>query len=114
MLEAFYIVNMRIDDFNFFFSADHNHFGAAAFIALLGQVATIISLFIVKKNRKLIFHLSGLCMFWLSFVYLGYDAVNNSRIQVGWLTAVPFFICTILTFTGKYLKRTYHWLGENV
>jgi hypothetical protein len=114
MLEAFYIFNMKIADFHFSFSADHDHFGAAAFTALPGQVATILSLFIVKKNRKMAFHLSGLCMFWLSFAYLGYDAANNSRIQVAWFTAIPFFICTILTFTGKYLKRAYHWLGEHL
>lgn len=112
MLEAFYFFNIKMADFDCSFSADHNHFGAMALTALLGQVAIITSLFIVK--RKLVFHISGLCMLWLGLIYLGYDAVNNSRIQVAWLTAVPFFICTILTFTGKYLKRFYNWLGDNL
>ncbi|MCH5715121.1 hypothetical protein [Niabella hibiscisoli] len=93
---------------------EENHFFAVGLTAILGKIVIIISLFIVQKNRKLLFHISGLCLLWLSVIYFGYDAANDSYVHIAWVTVVPFFICTILTFTGKYLKKAYHWLGENL
>lgn len=88
-------------------SINKKHIAVVSLAILLGQVTIVISLFITQKRQQLLLHLSGLSLLWFSVIYCAY-------IHIVWITVVPFFICTMLTLTGKYLKRFYNWLGDNL
>ncbi len=97
-------------NFSFSFSSGDNHFPVVGLLTFLGQAALIFSLLQKKQRLKNVSQIIGLCLLWLSIIYFTYDTSKDSYIHIALLTAIPFAICTIITFLGQLIKRFYHWV----
>ncbi|MBX3256162.1 MAG: hypothetical protein KF862_18640 [Chitinophagaceae bacterium] len=96
------------ENFSFSFSSVDNHLPVIGLTTFLGQIALIFSLAHNKEKLRNISHIIGLCMLWLSIIYFTYDAGRDSYMHIALLTAIPFAICTIITFAGQLLKKLYN------
>jgi hypothetical protein len=99
---------LTIDNFNFSFSAVGNHFPVVGLTTFLGQTALIFSILHNNQKFKNISQIIGLCLLWLGVIYFTYDTNKDSYTHIALLTAIPFAICTIITFTGQILKKLYN------
>jgi hypothetical protein len=88
----------------FFGYAGHLSIVAAAI--LLGQLSIVLS--IVKKEArfKVIGHIIGLFFLWAGILYFVYSARDRHYVFITF-SVLPFVVCTILTFAGRYIKRLY-------
>jgi hypothetical protein len=98
------------DNFSFLFNGVDNHFAVVGFLSLLGQIALIFSLFNRRQDLKDTYQIIGLFLLWLSIIYFTYDTTKDSYTHIALVTAIPFAICTIVTFLGQSLKRFYDWI----
>ena len=73
-------------------------------VTLLGQICVAVSIVKKQPSQKRIFHNAGLVLLWISVALLAYASIKDNYI-FGWITVIPFFICTIITFFGKRISR---------
>ena len=109
-IEIFSFPYLTKDIFSFLFNGVDNHFAVVGLLSLLGQISLLFSLFNCKQNLKNIFQIIGLILLWLSIVYFTYDTTKDLYTHIALVTAIPFAICTIITFLGQSLKRFYDWV----
>ncbi len=98
------------ENFSFSFTSVDNHFPVVGLTTFLGQVALIFSILNKKQKIKNTSQITGVCLLWLSILYFTYDTSKDSYTHIALLSAVPFAICTIISFTGQLLKRFYNWI----
>ncbi|MBN8790103.1 MAG: hypothetical protein J0I84_23720 [Terrimonas sp.] len=109
-IEIFSFPYLTKDSFSFLFNGVDNHFAVVGLLSLLGQIAILFSLFNRRQNLKDVFQVVGLILFWLSIIYFTYDTTKDSYTHIALVTAIPFSICTIITFLGQLLKKFYDWI----
>lgn len=110
IIEFFSFPYVTKDSFSFLFNDVENHFAVVGLLSLLGQSALLFSLFNRRQELKDIFQIVGLILLWLSIVYFTYDTTKDSYTHIALVTAIPFAICTIITFLGQSIKKFYNWL----
>jgi hypothetical protein len=72
----------------------------------LGQSLIVFSIVTKIQKLKTFAYIVGLVVLWLSYVYFIYDSMNDRDVYVGIPFAVPFFVCTIIVFFGKPMRRS--------
>ncbi len=95
--------------FTFHFIELSNIFSVITFLMILGQAMIIVSLYQTNKIRKLILYVVGIIFLWLSLFCFMYYASNEESAAFLPLFCLPFFVCTIIAFFGKSLKRFFYW-----
>lgn len=79
------------------------------FWTLVGQLSMIYSIISQKDATKRGFHLFSLFLLWLSIIYSSVNINNETNIHFSTFTAIPFLLCTIITFAAKPIIRFYRW-----
>ena len=102
------------ENFSFSFSSVDNHFPVVGLTTFLGQAALIFSILHNKQKFKNISQIIGHCLLWLSIVYFTYDTNKDTYTYIALLTAIPFAICTIITFAGQLVKRLYSKIIDRI
>jgi len=90
-----------------------NSWHAVAISSLLGQIALILSIVLNSKKIKIILHIAGLLLLWMSIYYFTHNTEYTSSTYLGFLFCIPFLICTILPllpFIIAPVKRLYNWI----
>jgi len=72
---------------------------------LLGQLLIVISMVIKQANYKIISHVIGIMLLWISIVYFTYAASGDRYTHFATVTALPFAFCTVITFVGRYIRN---------
>jgi|SRR6185312_13181381 len=98
------------ENFSFSFGSVDNHFPIVGLTTVLGQAALIFSILYNKQKFKNISQIIGLCLLWLSIIYFTYDTSKDTYTHIALLTAIPFTVCTIITFIGQLLKKFHDWI----
>lgn len=98
------------ENFSFSFHSVDDHFPVVGLMAFLGQAVMIFSILNNKQKIKNPTQIIGLSLFWISIIYFIYDTIKDSYTHISLLTAVPFTICTLITFPGKQFRRFYDWI----
>jgi hypothetical protein len=80
------------------------------FWILLGQVFILVSIFVKRPNLKLATHVIGILVLWIGVLYFTYNLTHERYVHFATFTVIPFAICTMLTFTGSYLRTFYNWV----
>ena len=70
---------------------------------LMGELLMLLSILLKHPAIKLWMHIFSLILLCLSIVYFRLDIKFNA--SVSYLSAVPFFICALIVFVAKPLKR---------
>jgi hypothetical protein len=107
LLEILFFPYVTNNNFSFVFNIDGNHFPVVGLTTFLGQAALVYSIFHRKQRVKNIFQILGLYLLWVSIVYFTYDTTRDTYIHIVLITAVPFAICTVVTFLRKPIKKLY-------
>jgi hypothetical protein len=66
----------------------------------LGQLSIVLSI----ARFKVIAHIIGLFFLWAGILYFVYSARDRHYVFITF-SVLPFVVCTILTFAGRYIKR---------
>jgi len=93
------------------FSVFTGIFTAAAAAILLGQLAIALSMLKKTARYKILLHFLGLLFLWISIVYFIYSNRNDDYVHFLTITAIPFVVCTVLTFIPPYIKKLLSRLG---
>ena len=108
ILEILFFPYVTNNNFSFVFNVAGNHFPVVDLATFLGQAALAYSISHRKQMVKNIFQIPGLCLLWMSIVYFIYDTSRDTYIHFVLITAVPFAICTMVTFLRKPIKKLYN------
>jgi hypothetical protein len=80
--------------------------GAAAILALAGQVFLILSLLMKKFNAQFRIKLAGLLLLWVAYYYLVHNFFTDDVAQLSFWTGLPFLISSgILLYRLIMQKR---------
>jgi hypothetical protein len=110
IIEIFSFPYVTKENFSFLFNGVENHFPVVGLLSFLGQATLIFSIIHHKKKLQNVAQIIGLSLLWLSVVYFTYDTTKDAYTHIALVTAIPFVICTIITFVGQLLKRLYNWI----
>lgn len=83
---------------------------AAGLCSFTGHAALIASILLADKKKKLLLHIAGLLLLWMSIYYLVHDINHNMSGGFSLLFCIPFFICTLLPFITVPAKRLFNWM----
>ena len=63
-------------------------------------------------NFKTVSHVIGIILLWTSIIYFAYGASGDSYTHFATVTAIPFAVCTVITFVGRYIKMCWRKVIE--
>lgn len=111
VIEIFFLPFIKENSLNFSFDAE-NHFSVVSLMMLLGQAAMITSILSSRQPVKCILQIVSISLLWIGIIYFHYDTTRNHTIHIASITAIPFAVCTVITFIGRPLKKLYNWIRE--
>jgi hypothetical protein len=85
--------------------------------SLCGQIMLLVSIVSSGKTTKFSCQIIGLVLLWLSIVYFTWTINHDDYVHFATITALPFCICTIITFAGQPIgqtaKKISRWARDN-
>lgn len=98
--------------FQFDFSSG-NPLPVVGLFSFLGQIALVSSILIKRSALKVAAHIGGFVLLWLSVLFFVFASRGDYYVHFLTVSAVPFSICTLITFIGPSIHRGYHrWLEK--
>lgn len=76
-------------------------------VSLLGEVATLLSLF--NKKRRTLLYIAGLVLYWTGIFLFIKITESDSYTHIAGIMLLPLAICTIICFPGIPLKKFLYW-----
>ncbi len=83
------------------------HLPTVGLTTLIGQILLVLSIFQKAFYQRISLQISGLVALWLSIFYFLQGIGHELNIHFAGFTALPFAICTVITFFSYNVKRAY-------
>lgn len=111
LIEIFWFPYFTRKHFSFAFNASfESHLPIVGLTTLLGQVFLTLSLLRQKQTFKIVYHIAGLCLLWLSIIYFTINIEKDTYVHFTTISCIPFLFCTIIVFAGEPIRRFYNWV----
>ena len=85
-----------------------------AVMCIVGQFATILSIFRGRTTASKWMHISGLCLLWASVITYAYGIRNDHYAHLSVLFCLPFVYCTIRTLIGRHIQMLWQKIDERI